>query len=290
METATAQQTQSIETVAPVISAPTEGAAEQPKSEPQILESERFAALAKREQKNVHRELQLKKQEEELAAKQKELETKLTPFQEFEVLKSKDPVAALRGLGFSETDIFNWLADSEPKELTPEQKAEAAAQKKIDEFRKEQLEAAQKAQAERETEVLTRFRGRIKTFLSTNKDKYEACADQGSIAEEMAYRTIEQIAKDTGEVISLDEAFQALESYYDGEYERMSKYNKFKKATEVEQVIGSPKKEEPVSRGTKTITNAAAPTIASQVPKNETREQKRERLINQIKQTGLKGK
>lgn len=265
--------------VAPVADAATEA--------PKELDSARWAAIAKKEQRMVHQQQALKKREEEIALLESQLKEKLTPFQEFEIQRSKDPVAALRGLGFSETDIFNWLAQSEKKELTPEEKAEAAAQKKIEEFKKEQAEKEAQAKQAQDKEVITRFKGRIKSFLSANKDKYEACADYGEIAEDAAYRLIEQIAKDTGEVISLDEAFQAHEDFYTGEYERMSKYKKFQKK---EEVAPAPEEKKIVSRTMpqKTLTNAATQTIASTVPKNETREQKRERLINMLKESGLR--
>lgn len=257
-----------------------------PESAPKELDSSKWAAIAKKEQRLVHDQLALKKKAEEIAAKEKELQSKITPFQEFEALRSKDPVAALRGLGFSETDIFNWLANGEKKELTPEEKAQAAAQAEIKKFKEEQEAEKTKAQQAQEKAVIDRFKGKIKGFLATNKDKFEACADYGEIAEDAAFRLVEQIAKDTGEVVPLSEAFEALEAYYDGEYERMSNYNKFKKK---EEPVAVTEEKKPVSRGTnKTLTNSVTPTIASTVPKNETRSQKRERLINQIKQTGLR--
>lgn len=255
-------------------------------TEASSVDSARFAAIAKKEQRAVHRELELKKKELELQAKEKELTAKLTPFQEFELQRAKDPVAALRGLGFSETDIFNWLAQSEKKELTPEEKAEAAAQKKIDEFKKEQADKETQTKTRAEQETIARFKTRLKGFLEVNKEKYEHCAYQGVIAETEAYFLTEQIAKDTGKLPSIDEVYTALEQFYDDEHQARLKLKKYQPKVEPE-VIQQPKKDEPVPRGTKTITNAATATIASTVKRVETREQKRERLINQIRQAGL---
>lgn len=249
------------------------------------LDSSKWAAIAKREQKLVHDRLELSKRAEALAAKEKELQTKITPFQEFEAMRSKDPVAALRGLGFSETDIFNWLANGEKKELTPEEKAAAIVEEKFKERDEAEKQKQTEAEKKKEAEVISRFKGKIKSHLAANKEKYEACGDYGEIAEDAAFRLVEQVAKDTGEVISLDEAFEAVEGFYVGEYERMSQYKKFKK----EEPAPAPVEEKkPVSRGTsKTLTNTVSPTIASTVKKQESRAEKRERLINQIRQAGL---
>lgn len=278
----------SLESSEPVVTTPpADTTTEAPLIEaPKELDSAKWAAIAKKEQRLVHEQLALRKRQDEVTAKEKELQTKLTPFQEFEVLKSKDPIAALRGLGFTETDIFNWLAQSEKKELTPEEKATQAAQTEIEKFKKEQAELAERQEKEKEAQVLTRFKGRIKDFLGKNKEKYEASADYGEIAEKAAYDIIEEVYRKAGEIVTIDEAFQMVEEYYEGEYERMSKYSKFQKKEEA--VIAVPKKEEPVSRGTpKTLTNAAAPTLASTIKRKETPSEKRERLINQLKQTGL---
>lgn len=288
-EVATAIKTETTTVPAPVaVIGGEQPAPAAPVTTTQEMDSAKWASLAKREQKLVHEQQALKAERERVEAVGRDLQTKITPFQEFEALRSKDPVAALRSLGISETDIFNWLAANEKKEPTPEEKAQALARQEIENFKQEQAAKEEAQKKERETQVLTRFKGKIANHLNTNKEKYPLCADEGPVAEDAAYRLVEQIAKDKGEVITLPEAFDALEEYYDGEYQRLTKNPKYAKKEEPQPEVIEQK---PVSRGTsRTITNAASQTIASSVKQTETASQKRERLISQIKQHGLRAK
>ena len=87
-------------------------------------ESDRFAHLAKREAHLVNRDKDLK--ERELKAK-----ALLDKGELFEATRKKNPVEALKLIGFTETDILNYLAeqDSVP-DPTPEEKAAAGLKRR----------------------------------------------------------------------------------------------------------------------------------------------------------------
>lgn len=115
-------------------------------------------SLAKKEAEIVRQRMELKKQQEEWAPRQKKAEEILKIGEEFETLRKTDPFAAFRRIGFSETEIFNFLAASETKEPTAEEKAIAAATAAAD-AKIKAFEDAQIAKATQEQE-----KGTLKLF------------------------------------------------------------------------------------------------------------------------------
>lgn len=244
------------------------------------LESTKFAQLSKREQAIVNEREALKKEREALEGEKNKVKEELSQFEQFKILKSKDPVAALKKLGFSESDIINFMADAgeAPKEKTPAEIATEAAQAEIAKARKEDAEKAAKTQIEYEERVVSQFKGDLSTHLKTNTEKLPFCAHREAEAEAKAFETVNQVLKDTGEMISIEQAFQMAEDYYKEDFEALQK-----KRNPSPESPEEPVKEEPVKSSTaparpKTLTNAATATVASTVSKKETREEKRARL------------
>src|SRR5450631_3935233 len=93
-----------------------------PTQAPQTVNSSAFSQLAKKETELVRQRQELKREQQALAAEKERLAGPAKQYQEYQDAKTKDPVAAMKMLGFSEQDIFNYMAQNEPVELTPEQK------------------------------------------------------------------------------------------------------------------------------------------------------------------------
>ena len=70
----------------------------------------RFAALAKKEAQIVKDRESFKREQEAFTAQRTRVEEVLKKAQQFEELKGKDQIAALKAVGFSETEIFNLFA------------------------------------------------------------------------------------------------------------------------------------------------------------------------------------
>lgn len=265
--------------------APVEGAAP---AAPAALESTRFAQLAKKEAElQKQRESFKAEQTQFMSERQKmvEIQKQLTTFNE---LKVKDPVAALRQIGFSEKDLFNFIAAQEDTS-TPEQKAAKAANNEIQKFKDEQAKIAADATAKRNEQVLGQFRKDIASTIAADPDKYEYCNYNGVLANDLIEETVSAVLAADNELISVQEAIEMVESYYEEQDKAMSTLKKRQpKAEEI--VAAAPAPEAPlkpqVSPGrpsaARTLSSKTAATVASTTvaPRNETPDQKKARLVS----------
>lgn len=259
-----------------------------PTEQPKGLDSDRFVHLAKKEAK-------LQREREALAAEKKanaEAKAKYDnvekQFREFEELKKTDPIAAMKHAGFSNEDIFNFYAKTEADKqaaLSPEAKAVAAADARIKEFEDRQTKAAQDAKKKQDDTIIGKFKSNISVAITKNKDKYEYCNHYGPQAEQQLYLNIEHHLNTTGELLSIPEALESLESFYEETDKSMNTLKKRGyKAPE-------PKEEEVVPPKSKTLSNKVSPTIRSSAAaqqRGENRQEKKQRLMDSIKANGLR--
>lgn len=259
------------------------------------LDSDRFAILAKKEAKIVREQQAFKAEQAKLADEKTRLTEFYNKIQRYEELKKADPIAAIKELGFSETDLFNYLSGQEKKEPTTEELASKAAQDAIDKFKVEQSKIQNEAQKARDDGIIKRFRGQIGESIEKNKDKYEYCAFNGPLAQELAFDLVNQVLKDSkgSELLSIDEALDMVENYYEEQDKSMSTLKKRQPKVEAAPIkskepertrtitppIGAP--------ATKTLSNKVSPTVASTVKRVETHEQKKTRLIEALKRGSL---
>lgn len=247
--------------------------------------SRRFALFAKKEAALQKDREVFKKTQEEFSAKEKKVLEALDLARKFEELKTQGKgIEAMQALGFSETDIFNILSGVQPRDKTPQEivTEELAKRDKAD------LEAKTKLQADEDARVLKRFRGSIAEHVKKFPDELEYCNHYGALAEELIFRTVDQVLKDDGEVISVDEAAKMVEEMYENGDKAMSNLKKRGPKAQalidaaVETTSDEPLKAE-VNPRPKTLTGAAQPTLKSVLKKPETRDQKRARLEESLR-------
>jgi len=277
---------------APVVQTP-EAAAAAP-TEPTKsadLESTRFAHLAKKEAELQRQREAFKREQTQFMSERQKNQAIQDQLNQFNTMKVKDPVAALKLIGFSEKDLFNFIAAQEDKR-TPEEKARAAAQDEIKKFTDSQAADLAKQQEEKNREVLGNFRQSIKATIASDKDKYEFCNFHGPLAEDLIYETtkavlIEDLKADpNAKPISLQEAADMVEQFYEEQDKEM---NTLKKRQGKPVEPQAPVKEEPLkpqvsprpSAPRPTLSNKTGATVASTIskPANETPDQKKARLI-----------
>lgn len=268
--------------------------------------SDAFAQLSRKEAERVKKE-QIFKQERDAFQKEKaEAQSIIQKDQQFEELRKRDVVQALKLKGFSEQDIFNYLAENQPVELTPEQKAakaaEAAAEAKIKAWEEKQTKDKADERAKVDAGLITGFKGTIAKTIEIDKDKYEYCAHYGPIAQDLVYETVLASIRDSQgkDIMSAKEAIELVEQYYEDEDKAMSTIKKRSpspqpaqeptKTTErtrtVTDVRGDPVA--PTITKTRTLSNGAVATAASAMRnRTETKDQKRERLINALREGKL---
>lgn len=274
-------------------------------SEPPIkdeLVSSRIAQIARKEAKYREEQESLKKEREELLASKAKFDPFYEKYKQFEEMKAKDPVAAIKLLGFTETDYVNFVAASEDKS-TPEERAERIAEAKIAEFKAEQAQTAKAEEQRRNTEAVDGFKRNIGITLKTNAERFELCNYYGEAAEALIMKTVQEAYQEdlktnpNAEPLSAEKAAELVEGYYEEFHKEASKLKKFQpkeETTEEEELAKKePVKEEPLKAEVKpgmparTLTNKVAPKATPESPRRESPSDKRERLKRWLS-TGVK--
>lgn len=260
------------------------------------LVSSRIAQIARKEAKYREEQESLKREREELHKSKSEFDPFYAKYKEFESMRAKDPVAAIKMLGFSDTDYVNFVAAQEDKS-TPEERAAKIADAKIAEFKAEQAKEKQSEEAKRNEESINGFKKNIGITVKTDSDRFEMCNFYGEAAQDLIFQTVQEAYQEDlktnpqAEPMSAEAAADLVEAYYLEHAESLTKLKKMTKAPP-EPVI-EPKVERTTTKvempkaevspmPPKTLTNRVGATVASTAPKMETRAEKRERLIRAL--------
>jgi hypothetical protein len=281
------------------VSAPAVAAATTP---PKDLDSSRFARLAKQEAENVKQRELIKAERAAVQADRDKLRPVWEQYENYQKTKATDPVAALKLMGFSETDIINYMAANDKPEPTAEEKAALAASKATEAalkaFTDNQAKLAQDTQTAKDTQIIQGYRSAIAKGIESDKEKFKYANHYGPAAEALAYEfALAVVAESKGtDVVSAAEAVQMVEDYYREQDESMSKLRAPK--PESAPVAADASRSRTVTPGfpasndqpkppitkTRTLTDASPASVAAaRHLRNESREDKRERLIKMLK-------
>lgn len=282
------------------IETPVNSVASHSSEAPQQLQSTPFSQLANKEAEIVKARDEVKRERELINSEKQKIQAIQKQYDEYQTTKAKDPMAALKMLGFSETDIINYLANQTPEELSPEQKAaqaaEAAFDAKAKAFEENQNKKIQEQQKQADTQLIQSYRNDVAKTIAANPDEFEYCNYYGKVAQDLIYETVlAVVAESKGtEVVSAKEASQMVEQYYedmDKEMNKLKKRGAVAAPTESQPVStertrtvtpGYPNEPQPKPTITRTRTlSGVSPSMASaRQAMNETKDQKRERLMN----------
>lgn len=277
------------------------------KSEPiedKKLESTRFNHLAKKESQLVKERELLKKEREDFKIEKERVAGISKRAQEFEDLKTKDKIAAMKYAGFTEEDIINFLAEPETVS-NPEEKALKVVQTEINKFKEEEKlkdeqlkQDQQKIRDEEDNKILIKFKSDITSHVLSDKDQYEYCNYYGDIAQELIYETISNTLLEDKVVISIKEASELVESYYEEQDKSMNTLKKRSNKMSLESKKEEIKESNPVKTEAtkifpkeyvnnkvpvKTITNRSVPSLPIN-PERLSPEQNRQRVIEKYSQ------
>jgi len=220
-------------TPTPAVSKPTDGSAPSAAVSGTELDSTRFNHLAKKEAEILKQRESFKKEQTEFMTERQKYQEERKRIDEYNTLKAKDPVAALKHLGFSEADLMNFMAANEDN-YTPEERARKAAADEIQKFRDAQAKEKNDAQTTTNTQTISQFKNEIKATIANAADKFEYCNYNGPLAEDLIYETVYAVAKDSNwtETISATEAAEMVEQYYEDQDKAMSTLKKRQLKTE----------------------------------------------------------
>lgn len=289
---------------APNVGTPPPNVVETPNVGTSNLQSTPFNQLAKKEADLVRQRNEFKKERETVEAERDRLGKAAQEYHAYQEAKKTDPVAALKMIGFNETDIFNYMAAQQKPELTPEQRAiqaaEQAADAKIKAFEEGQIKKEKDAQLVQDRGLIQGFKQEVTGVMQKNPDQYEYCNFYGKPAQDLAYEvTLEVVRQSKGQdIITAKEAADMVEEFYEEQDKLMSSLKKrqpqapatapTQKEPERTRTLSTPPdnpdKPKPTITHSRTLHNGATSTVAStRQTRNETREQKRERLIEALR-------
>lgn len=261
--------------------------------------SPKLQALFKRERAAVEREKAAKAKEFEVEGKYKTLAERQARLDEFESLKTTNPLKALELLGLSYDDLTKIaLADGNvPPELEV-RKVRAELNEFKDEFKNTQVEALQRQAEEakqlaekREQDALTNFRTDIDKYVSDNSDRYELMIFEGK--QDLVFETISEHYERTkdpetgvGKIMTTSEAADKVEAWLEKrEVERRGlkkvgalnvPVDRFPKELQAQ---FAKQKQAPTSQPPKTLTNTLSATPSAPRTKPVTDEERIARAI-----------
>lgn len=294
---------------------------ERPESAPKVdpnmgdkLTSSRFAHLSKKEAALVKEREAFKKEMEAFKAEQSEASKYRKAWEmvnEIAELQKTDAVAAMRKAGFSDQDLMNFLSQAQDNS-SPEEKATKMAKAEIEKFRAEQNKLmednnkkAEELKKVGEDRTIAKFKNDIGSHIKSDVDKYEYLNFYGEAAQELVYETISAIMNDSGEMVSVDEASQMVEDWYEENDKAMNSLKKRGVHRVVKPAESAAVKSEPARAPsaqmpkttsrveskqfvdnripTKTLSNRAAATTASLVQSELSHEQNKQAIIEKYK-------
>ena len=195
--------------------------------------SRKFAALSRREKEIRAKEAEYDKRIAELEERLGSFGKKPEPEPELpiEYRLKKDPLRALEDMGLS-YDKLTELALNDGK-LTPEmqmrlmrEELEGDYKKKFEDLENRLLEKEKSDEQRRYDDIQRGFQNEIEDFVESNADRYELI--QANEANDIIYDVIEEHYNDTGRILDIEEAAEAVESYLEEEAEKIFKLGKFR--------------------------------------------------------------
>jgi len=195
--------------------------------------SRKFAALSRREKEIRAKEVEYDKRIAELEERLGSFGKKPEPEPELpiEYRLKKDPLRALEDMGLS-YDKLTELALNDGK-LTPEmqmrlmrEELEGDYRKKFEELENRLIEKEKSDEQRRYDDIQRGFQNEIEDFVESNADRYELI--KANEANDIIYDVIEEHYNDTGRILDIEEAAEAVESYLEEEAEKIFKLGKFR--------------------------------------------------------------
>ena len=231
--------------------------------------SRKFAALSRREKEIRAKEAEYDKRIAELEERLGSFGKKPEPEPELpiEYRLKKDPLRALEDIGLS-YDKLTELALNDGK-LTPEmqmrlmrEELEGGYKKKFEELENRLLEKERSDEQRRYDDIQRGFQNEIEDFVESNADRYELI--KANEANDIIYDVIEEHYNDTGRILDIEEAAEAVESYLEEEAEKLLSLGKLRSKFGIENDF---EQEESPRQSQVTLSNAMSAQANERVAK-----------------------
>ena len=238
--------------------------------------SDRFAALAKKERA-------LQKQAAELKAQQ----VKVAEYEQVRQQAASNPIKLLESLGLSYEQITQFMLNGQRP--TPELEIQSVKQQ-LEQLKQDQVakeEAAKKSEQERaRTEyqrTLSEFSQEVTDYVKANAEKYELTSMyQG---ESIVQATIEQHYNQTKKIMSIEQASDLVEKYFEDQVTAAQQTKKFQAKQTPKEGTSQPKRESVSKQTTPTISNELTSSAPSLLPA-KTEQDRLQRAMAALSQNG----
>ena len=239
--------------------------------QPQDSEFDRkFAALSRKEKALRERELEL---ERKFGSKEKELP--------LERRIRSNPLKALEELGL-DYDKLTELALNDGR-LTPDMQMKLMREELENDYKEkfnsleERLNAKEKMEEEAKYDAVKQgFVGEIESFINENKNDFEYVAHNE--ATDVVYDVIEEHYNETGRILDIKEAVEAVESYLEEEAEKLLNLGKVKnRLTSLRDEYEQPQRQSQV-----TLSNAHSAQANERVARKLTDEESKREMARML--------
>ncbi len=245
-------------------------------AKPEVDFSARFTALAKKDKALTQRERAIKAQEQAL--------TEYTKAKEQARL---DPLAFLEAHGLSYDDVTQFVLND--RKLTDAQRL-ALVEEQLAAEREAKTQAQKDAERADVEATINGHKEAIKDFIISGGDAFELC--QSHEAEDLVYEVIEQHWTETGEILPIKSAAEAVEMHLENlAREKVLKLKRFQPKTEPSQTPAAtepPAEQEPRRSAPTTLTNSAVssapPPVSSDDRSDLTDEESKRRSAQMLRQ------
>ena len=233
---------------------------------PKQLDSERFAALSRREK-------QLFKKQQEFKSQQAQMQKQAEQYQQFEALRQQvasNPLKAMEVLGISYQQLTDFILNGQkptPELEVQQVRKEVEALKQQRQLEQQQAQQMQKRREEARFQADSKeFDEDISKFMTDNVEKYELVSMHA--AQPIIRATIEQHYRNTKQIMDIEDATKLVEEYLEEQVRNtVEKSKKFQaKQTPKEGQGQASKQEGGKSNSTPTLTNAMTSSAPSLLP------------------------
>ena len=252
----------------------------------------KFAALSRREKQLKAKEAELSKKLADLEKAQvsKEEKAKIPEPKKPEDFDRKfqrefrrDPFGALEKLGIP-YDKLTELAIND-KKLTPDmqmklmrEEIEDGYKDKFEQLEKRLTDKEEQEKVARYDKIQKNYMNKISNFVEKNVDTYEFIQANG--AYEVVYDVVEKHYKDSGKILTIKEAADAVEAHFEGEAEKLLKLKKV--GSRLQSYMQQQEKAKEPSKKPVTLTNAHSQQSFEEQPKRQLTDEESKREIAKL--------
>lgn len=187
--------------------------------------SERFAALARKEAEVYRKQQAVRQQQAEIARQAEEVKA----FQDLRRQAALNPVEALKALGLSYEQITEYMMnDNKP---TPSLEVVSLRQE-MEDFKKQQQterdaarRQAESMAAQEQQQIIEQFRGEVTDYVKQHSETYELTALYS--ADNLVYQVIEEAFNQSGKVLAIPEAAKMVEEHLEELAQQAQRTKKF---------------------------------------------------------------